>query len=175
VLADSLLAGEIWDEWRTVVNAQLAEVHGRTAAALEDYVRVTGSRLVWPSVRGTAHVGAARCLLALDRREEAAAHVESAAGQLARWAGWRVEELDRMRVLVGITPDAGRRAVTGPDALTPREREVALLVAAGLTNGELAKKLYISPKTTAVHVSNILHKLGVSSRTEVGRALGPQR
>jgi DNA-binding NarL/FixJ family response regulator len=64
--------------------------------------------------------------------------------------------------------------VTGPEALTPREREVAMLVAAGLTNGELAKKLYISPKTTAVHVSNILHKLGITSRTEVARMLKPQ-
>ncbi len=49
-----------------------------------------------------------------------------------------------------------------------------MLVAAGLTNGELAKKLYISPKTTAVHVSNILHKLGITSRTEVARLLKPE-
>ncbi|NUT33186.1 MAG: response regulator transcription factor, partial [Hamadaea sp.] len=56
---------------------------------------------------------------------------------------------------------------------TPREREVALLVAEGLTNAELARRLYISPKTAAVHVSSILHKLGVSSRTEVAGALNP--
>jgi DNA-binding CsgD family transcriptional regulator len=55
--------------------------------------------------------------------------------------------------------------------LTPREREVALLVAEGLTNAELARRLYISPKTAAVHVSSILHKLGVNSRTEVSAAL----
>jgi DNA-binding NarL/FixJ family response regulator len=63
--------------------------------------------------------------------------------------------------------------VSGPGALTPREREVAVLVADGLTNTELARRLYISPKTAAVHVSNILHKLGVSSRTEVTAALRP--
>ena len=57
--------------------------------------------------------------------------------------------------------------MTGAAALTPREREVALLIADGLTNAELARRLYISPKTAAVHVSNILHKLGVSSRTQV--------
>lgn len=173
-LAQSLLAAEIWDDWRTLVDAQMAEVHGRTAAALDGYRSAAASALVWPSVRGTAHVGAARCLLAMDRPAEAAEHVKAAAASLAHWAGWRVEELDRVRARLGVSPDADRRAVTGPDALTPREREVALLVAAGLTNGELAKKLYISPKTTAVHVSNILHKLGISSRTEVAGLMRPQ-
>ena len=55
--------------------------------------------------------------------------------------------------------------------MTPREREVALLVADGLTNAELARRLYISPKTAAVHVSSILHKLGVTSRAEVAEVL----
>ncbi len=48
---------------------------------------------------------------------------------------------------------------------------MALLVAEGLTNAELARRLYISPKTAAVHVSNILRKLEVSSRTEVGAVI----
>ncbi len=51
--------------------------------------------------------------------------------------------------------------------LTPREREVAALLAEGLSNSELARRLYISPRTAAVHVSNILTKLGMTSRTEV--------
>ncbi|HAP78428.1 MAG TPA: DNA-binding response regulator, partial [Acidimicrobiaceae bacterium] len=51
--------------------------------------------------------------------------------------------------------------------LTSREREVASLIAEGLTNGQLADRLYISPKTAAVHVSNILTKLGLSSRVEI--------
>jgi DNA-binding NarL/FixJ family response regulator len=61
--------------------------------------------------------------------------------------------------------------VNGAAGLTPREREVAALIADGLTNTELAKRLYISPRTAAVHVSSILRKLGVTSRTEVGQAL----
>jgi hypothetical protein len=44
---------------------------------------------------------------------------------------------------------------------------VAGLIAEGLTNAELAQRLYISKKTAAVHVSNILGKLGLTSRTQV--------
>jgi DNA-binding CsgD family transcriptional regulator len=50
--------------------------------------------------------------------------------------------------------------------LTDREREVLLLVAAGRSNPEIAKALFISAKTASVHVSNILGKLGVGGRVE---------
>ena len=61
----------------------------------------------------------------------------------------------------------GGPPATGDGELTAREREVAVLLAEGLTNAELARRLYISPKTAAVHVSNILMKLGMGSRAEV--------
>jgi DNA-binding CsgD family transcriptional regulator len=51
-------------------------------------------------------------------------------------------------------------------ALTERELEVLRLVAAGRSNREIAAELFISPKTASVHVSNILGKLSVSTRTE---------
>lgn len=49
--------------------------------------------------------------------------------------------------------------------LTRREQEILELVADGLSNQEIAARLYISPRTTTTHISNILRKLGVSSRT----------
>jgi non-specific serine/threonine protein kinase len=51
-------------------------------------------------------------------------------------------------------------------ALTPREREVLRLVAQGRTNREIATILYISHRTATTHVTNILGKLGVATRTE---------
>lgn len=60
----------------------------------------------------------------------------------------------------------GRRADPRQGALTPREREILALVAQGRSNGEIARRLYISTKTVSVHVSNILAKLGASGRTE---------
>ncbi|MET0999642.1 MAG: response regulator transcription factor, partial [Marmoricola sp.] len=50
--------------------------------------------------------------------------------------------------------------------LTPREREILALVAAGRSNGEIGQQLFISAKTVSVHVSNVMAKLGAGSRTE---------
>jgi DNA-binding NarL/FixJ family response regulator len=66
-------------------------------------------------------------------------------------------------------PDRSQRSIAGgsvEEVLTPREREVLDLVAAGRSNRAIAEELFISVKTVSVHVSNILAKLGVSSRTE---------
>ncbi|TNY37144.1 helix-turn-helix transcriptional regulator [Thermomonospora catenispora] len=109
----------------------------------------------------------ARSLAAHGDREAAAVH-------------WRqaVEAADRLgaRPLRRALDDLGRRArlaVAEPDlregplaALTAREREVLRLVAKGLGNREIAAELFISPKTASVHVSNILAKLGVATRTQ---------
>jgi DNA-binding NarL/FixJ family response regulator/tetratricopeptide (TPR) repeat protein len=63
---------------------------------------------------------------------------------------------------------AGPQGHAGPElfGLSARELEVLGLVATGRTNRQVAEVLYISPKTASVHVSNILAKLGVSSRVE---------
>jgi LuxR family transcriptional regulator, maltose regulon positive regulatory protein len=53
-----------------------------------------------------------------------------------------------------------------PEPLTPREQEILELIAAGLTNPEIAVKLVISPQTVKKHTGNIYSKLGVRSRTE---------
>ena len=52
------------------------------------------------------------------------------------------------------------------DSLTDREREVLVLVAEGLSNQQIADSLVISERTARTHVSNILGKLGVASRTQ---------
>ncbi|GAA3520498.1 hypothetical protein GCM10022220_71610 [Actinocatenispora rupis] len=164
-----LLDPNVWDEHRNLVDAQIAEVNRRHADALPGYLAATGSALMPPSVVGTAYVGAARCALALGRAEDAAAYVREASTRLADWGGWRVAQLTEVREELGLAGE--ERTAAGPAALTPREREVARLIADGLTNAELARRLHISPKTAAVHVGNILRKLSVPSRTAIADRL----
>ena len=66
----------------------------------------------------------------------------------------------------------GPRAATrvAPAGLTPRQLEVARLIATGATNAEIARQLVVSPKTAGHHVSAVLAKLGLGSRREVGKA-----
>jgi DNA-binding NarL/FixJ family response regulator len=64
------------------------------------------------------------------------------------------------------TPAATEEDDLGQFGLTAREREVLVLVTDGRSNGEIAQELFITRKTASVHVSNILSKLGVSTRVQ---------
>jgi DNA-binding CsgD family transcriptional regulator len=85
----------------------------------------------------------------------------------------------RMR-LAGMVLDVGQASGQAPRRATPiprlqrgryeltiREREVLELLGAGRSDGEIAKALFISKKTAAVHVGNIKGKLGAESRVEI--------
>ncbi len=111
-------------------------------------------------MRATLYLALARALAAQGRTVEARQQATTARSLLERWPGWRRDEVDALLQRL----DAAGAA---DGELTPREREVAALLAEGLSNSELARRLYISPRTAAVHVSNILTKLGMTSRTEV--------
>lgn len=97
-------------------------------------------------------------------------------GWPAAEGGWSADDAEAGRYATGFPAPAaaefGLRAhaaepVTPPTTLTPREREIAHLVARGLSNRGIADELVISPATVARHVTNILTKLGFSSRAQI--------
>jgi DNA-binding NarL/FixJ family response regulator len=64
-----------------------------------------------------------------------------------------------------------REALTGLESLTPSERRVAELAAAGQSNRDIAHELYVTPKTVEVHLTSIYRKLGVPNRAGLPEAL----
>ncbi|MFE3989593.1 AAA family ATPase [Nocardia tengchongensis] len=66
---------------------------------------------------------------------------------------------------------AGHRSVSGATMLSEREREVAELAARGLTNKDIAEKLFLSPRTVEDHLGRILRKLGLTGRGGIAHKL----
>jgi DNA-binding CsgD family transcriptional regulator len=64
-----------------------------------------------------------------------------------------------------------RQALTGPESLTPSERRVADLAAAGQSNRDIARALYVTPKTVEVHLTSVYRKLGIRSRAGLADVL----
>jgi DNA-binding NarL/FixJ family response regulator len=91
---------------------------------------------------------------AFDEAHEAFARLGA-----ARWTETASAELRRL---------ATRRA---PDELTPTERQIAVLAATGLSNPEIAARVYVSRKTVEANLARAYRKLGISSRAQLGRAL----
>ena len=77
---------------------------------------------------------------------------------------------ERARRELAATGESARRGMDRAH-LTPQELQIAQLAAQGLSNREIAQRLFLSPRTVSTHLYRIYPKIGVNSRTELGRAL----
>ena len=138
---------------------------GDAEAALVAALRQLGSGKR-PRLRGEIHLALAEA----ERDRNAAAAITEARAALAIFErlGAR-RQVDRAAALLRSLGVSVRQseAAGAPDALSRREREVVPLLAEGLSNGEIAARLFITPKTVEHHVTSILGKLGLRSRAEV--------
>jgi DNA-binding CsgD family transcriptional regulator len=110
-----------------------------------------------------------------DRTRAAAAARQAIEAAERLGASWLADELaalcERARLELATGADGAPRAVPAvasadPFGLTPRERQVLALLAQGATNRQIGAALYMAEKTASVHVSRILSKLDVRSRTQ---------
>ena len=132
--------------------------HDRARTLLEDAVDVF-ERGGAPFEAARARLELATCLMALGRVEVAEREATAALERLVELGA----ELDaaRARRLLASTGEGGPPLGT----LTPREREVLRLLADGLTNRQIAERLVVSEHTVHRHVTNLLRKLELPSRT----------
>ncbi|MGW4464887.1 ATP-binding protein [Micromonospora sp. NPDC004704] len=78
---------------------------------------------------------------------------------------------DRARRELRAAGEASRRPVDWQSLLTPQELQIAELAATGLSNPEIAERLFLSRRTVSTHLYRIYPKMGISSRGELGRAM----
>lgn len=162
--------------------AHLAEVLAFIASARGDHLRSTtllgGADAIWRAAAGAGYEP-----LVADVAEARSA-ARAALGERAYTAALeaaRVMTRDDVAAYalgraVPARPPAPRAASGANIGLSPRELEVARLVADGASNAQAAAQLFISERTVESHVTNIFNKLGVDSRVQIARwvaALGP--
>jgi pimeloyl-ACP methyl ester carboxylesterase/DNA-binding CsgD family transcriptional regulator len=100
----------------------------------------------------------------------AATYVELSGADHRPWLGDTDAIVDEVeRFLIGHKQRRRRRVRTGPDALSRREREVAILAASGETAGEIAGRLSISERTVETHLTGVYGKLDVRSKSDLIR------
>ncbi len=162
----------VFSLFETLISAELSRIPGPAESAL--WGQVAAHDLADPHLAGYARFQQAASLLACRRRNEATAALQDAwqaAGRLAaKPMGADVAALARWGRIDLADPAPAPPPDPVPAGLTPREREVITLLSNGLSNAEIARTLYISEKTASVHVSNILRKLGVTSRLQAATA-----
>ena len=160
---------------RTIDN-RLAQYYGLAAAGW--YAANTGQTRAAAQLLGAAEavgrqtgadiMGPLVPLLA-QAKESAKGALGSSKFQAEFQAGSRLRRMAALRLALGESDQAEVTASDGAEsaALGKRELEVARLVADGLSNKQIAARLFISDRTAATHVGNILNKLGFNSRAQV--------
>jgi DNA-binding CsgD family transcriptional regulator/tetratricopeptide (TPR) repeat protein len=176
--AAAMEGGPVERAWKASGAAELARARGKSdpklwVAAAREWKEIARpfqhTVALWRATEAYVEAG--------DRNTAGETAQTSLQGARQLGAGWLVEELTALvqRARLGLgepeadgdgRPTESNGAGEDPFGLTARERQVLALVAEGATNRQIGAALFMAEKTASVHVSRILSKLGVSSRTQ---------
>ena len=156
----------------TVIAARVAMAAGRVAMARGDRIEASEAfeRAVESFERSGLPLESARAryllgsTLASTDRESAIQELQAALAAFDRIGAADANAAAAALRSLGVRPVRGVVTTTG--LLTRREREVLALLGEGLSNRQIADRLYITPKTAEHHVANVLAKTGLSGRAE---------
>ena len=119
---------------------------------------------------------AGRALAETGDKDRAVAELQRAAAALDACGAWRCwQDAERELGKLGHRPHRrtrpGKVNGAGIESLTERELQVAWLVVDRMTNPQIARELFLSQKTVETHLRNIFHKMGVTTRAALARAV----
>lgn len=180
---DSSVATDFMAEWEAIaqatgarhLGAQLRLVRALLAppARCEPlFAAAVAENGAWPAYRARAQLALGAWLRRQRRIAESRVPLRDAERTFEALGLSRLAARTR-RELRASGETARRRTPDARDQLTPQELQIAQLAARGLTNREIAEQLYLSPRTVGSHLYRLFPKLGVTSRTELTRALEP--
>lgn len=141
---------------------------GEAIQRFDDALAIPGIE-AWPFELGRVHLAYGEVLRRQGRSRDARVQLESARNLFADIGArsWESRSAAELRA-TGMT-----RASSGSD-LTPQELEVARLAASGLSNPQIAERLFLSPRTVSSHLYRAFPKLGIASRAALRDALDAQ-
>jgi DNA-binding CsgD family transcriptional regulator len=169
--------GPVETAWKAVGNGELARARGKSDPAVWTKAGREWEAMTRPYLHAYCLWRATEAYIEAGDREAACASARGGL-EIARRLGarWLEDELvalaQRARLELGEAagelsrPDSNGDSGEDPFGLTARERQVLALVAEGATNRQIGAALFMAEKTASVHVSRILSKLGVRSRTQ---------
>jgi DNA-binding CsgD family transcriptional regulator len=153
--------------------AAIAAPDDQAAGLFERALAVAGADR-WPFERARIQLTFGERLRRMKATTNARAQLTAALDTFQRLgaAPWAARAASELRA-TGLT--IGQQADHGPASLTPQQREIATLAAAGLTNKQIAERLYLSPRTVSTHLHQLFPKLGVTTRAALRDALDVPR
>jgi ATP/maltotriose-dependent transcriptional regulator MalT len=174
VRATAIDGGPVEAAWAAMADAESTRLAGRPDPELWDRAAEDWDALGRPYLAARARFHQAEAMVVTDDRAGATASARAALECAERLgAAWLAGEIRAlaMRARLRLDDDAEPAPATATEAedpfgLTPRERQVLVLIAQGATNREIGQDLFMAEKTASVHVSRILSKLDVRTRTE---------
>jgi len=163
--AGRAVAAVALDAGNAAFAAERALASAETAAAVGAPIEAALSRTI-----------AGRALAESGEKDRALAELQRAAAALDACGAWRYRQsVERELGKLGHRPHRrtrpGRANGAGIESLTGRELQVARLVFDRKTNPQIAAELYLSQKTVETHLRNIFHKMGVTTRAALARAV----